>query len=442
MIKKIIAFVLGISVLFTFSGCLWDNDDNHSPDKGGKQTTSQDGKEKDNDDFKNIGENSEATSEYYSPIDITVGYDSLTTDDQRSCYKELVNCAREISQDKTESGVYPCKMVTMDNVVLTESEIRLVLSCFKLDNPMLFWLTDNFGYSNTKGYTALQLYSYESPQKVSAMEENLMKVTNNFVGSIKSGLDNYSLEMMAHNMVIDTAKYADDVKSAKDDYLAFTPYGALVNKNAVCEGYAKAFQYLLARLGIKSTTVMGMGSEELHMWNGVLINDSWYFVDPSWDDGKSYSRYDYFNITESQLLADHTIADIYSNLSSDDICGKEKGAANFNVFVPECYEIADNYYVRDCCHFTDLYSYDNQEIINSLYNAADNGEEYFHMYIDPLYLEYTNAVDQLFSTGDQLFFSYADAVNGMYPKNTIDKDNIFIVRKENLSVVTVKLSYY
>ena len=224
--------------------------------------------------------------------------------------------------------------------------------------------------------------------------------------------------------------------------MAFTPYGAIVNGNAVCEGYAKAFGYLLSQLGIESKGIVGKGSQELQMWNAVKIEGNWYYTDISWDDGKEYSRYDYFNITESQLKKDHTISKVYSKCSSDEVNGTNGvKAINFNFSVPECDSTEENYYVKKAVHFTDLYSYQNDEMTNALYNAANNKEKYFHIYIDPVYLEYNGAVDQLFVSGDQLFFTYIDTVNSMYPSNYIDKSGVSIIKKENLSIVTVKLSY-
>ena len=385
----------------------------------------------------------EAKNEYYSPLDIKVGYNCLTTDEQRQCYTALADSVNEISVEETEGGIYKCKMVTLDNVVLTQSEIRLVIAAYKMDNPLAFWITDNFGYSNTNGYTALQLYSYESPKSLEAMEKKLMKKINAIVKSAKSNLDEFGRELYAHNRIIDTAKYAKDVKVTEDDYLAFTPYGALVNGSAVCEGYAKSFQYLLSRLGIECCTITGKGNKELHMWNAVKIDGLWYYVDCSWDDSKNYSRYDYFNITENQLTTNHTISGLYSDLTSDEICGSNGNkAANFNIFLPDCYDTSQNYYVKSCPHVTDIYDEYNEEFTNAVYEAANNGAEYFHFYIDPLYLDYNNAVDLMFNTGDYLFFRYVDNVIQMAPNYFIDKDNIFIVKKENLSVVTVKLSYY
>ena len=64
--------------------------------------------------------------------------------------------------------------------------------------------------------------------------------------------------------------------------LARTAYSVLVRHLAVCEGYTMAYRYLLEKVGIKSEEIV---SEKMrHCWNYVLIIDSWYHVDVTWDD--------------------------------------------------------------------------------------------------------------------------------------------------------------
>ena len=442
MKKQILALFMGCVLLCGFSGC--GKTSKATENKTTTTTVSNENlnKDKDDTDYKDIDIKQSEKSDYYTPIEIKNGYDSLQTDDQRKFYDLVLESTNSVAEEKDENDIYPCSIVNMENTVLTQAEIRLVITAVKEDNPMLFWLTDKFGFSNTEGYTAIQLYSYESPEKIKTMQNKLNKEVNKFINSVEYGLDDFSLELLAHDYIIDRCKYDDDVKDSDDDYLAFTPYGAIVNGNAVCEGYAKAFSYLLSQLGIESKGIVGKGSQELHMWNAVKIDGNWYYTDISWDDGKEYSRYDYFNITESQLKKDHTISKVYSKCSSDEVNGTNGvKAINFNFSVPECDSTEENYYVKKTVHFTDLYSYQNDEMTNALYNAANNKEKYFHIYIDPVYLEYNGAVDQLFVSGDQLFFTYIDTVNSMYPSNYIDKSGVSIIKKENLSVVTVKLSY-
>jgi len=83
-------------------------------------------------------------------------------------------------------------------------------------------------------------------------------------------------------------------------------YGAFVENQVVCEGYAKAFKYIMDDLNIECILVSGVatnssGKEEAHMWNYVKLNDSWYGIDVTWDDpiinGGTYKnnlRHDYF----------------------------------------------------------------------------------------------------------------------------------------------------
>lgn len=433
---------MSVVMLSLFSGCEKDKKVTENNNTTIETTTQNLNKENDDNSYQDIDIKDLEKSDYYIPVEQKNGYNSLETDDQRTFYDMVVESTSAIAEDKDEQGFYPCSIVNFENTVLTQAEIRLVITAVKEDNPMLFWLTDNFGFSNTNGYTALQLYSYASPEDVKSMQSKLNEKVNEFINSVEYGLDEFNLELTVHNYILDNCEYADNVKSADDDYLAFTPYGAIVNGSAVCEGYAKAFGYLLSQLGIESKGILGKGSQELHMWNAVKIDDNWYYTDVSWDDSKEYSKYDYFNITETQLKNDHTISPLYSECTSDQICGSNGvDATNFNLSLPQCESIDANYYVRNSVHFIDFYSYQNDEMTSALFNAANNKEEYFHIYIDPLYLDYNGAVDQLFVNGDQLFFIYIDTVNSMYPYNYIDKSGVSIIKKENLSVVTVKLSY-
>lgn len=64
--------------------------------------------------------------------------------------------------------------------------------------------------------------------------------------------------------------------------IGHTLYGALVNRVAVCDAYAKAYMFLLDKVGIKSYLC---NSQELnHVWNIVYLYGEYYHVDVTWDD--------------------------------------------------------------------------------------------------------------------------------------------------------------
>lgn len=92
--------------------------------------------------------------------------------------------------------------------------------------------------------------------------------------------------------------------------------GALIERKAVCEGIALAFQYILNRLGVDCMTVSGrvMKSEknyykDYHAWNVVSLNNENYHVDVTWDhpieiNRKKYPTYGYYCMP-TRLFQDH-----------------------------------------------------------------------------------------------------------------------------------------
>lgn len=66
--------------------------------------------------------------------------------------------------------------------------------------------------------------------------------------------------------------------------------GRVGTEGPVCEGYARAFKVLCDAADIPCVLVSGdakstvNGTAGGHMWNYVLLEDSWYAVDPTWND--------------------------------------------------------------------------------------------------------------------------------------------------------------
>lgn len=92
-----------------------------------------------------------------------------------------------------------------------------------------------------------------------------------------------------------------DVEYAYEDYLngtvrpdAHSLKGALLDKSAVCDGYASAFQYYMLLLDIPCNTIINSD----HAWNQVCVNGKWYFVDVTWDD----PVWDYYGTVSHQNL--------------------------------------------------------------------------------------------------------------------------------------------
>ncbi len=93
----------------------------------------------------------------------------------------------------------------------------------------------------------------------------------------------------------------------------YTMYGAMVGRRCVCEGYTKAYSYLLDRVGIENyycdSSALG------HIWNILYIDGEKYHVDVTWDDPvydiTGYVTHDYFLCSTEKMMADQHNADDY-----------------------------------------------------------------------------------------------------------------------------------
>ncbi len=109
-------------------------------------------------------------------------------------------------------------------------------------------------------------------------------------------------ERAIHDWIVNNTQY-------DKSYSIYDPYNTLINHAGVCEGYSLLAQKMFTIAGIESIIVEGTGDGGSHAWNMVHIDGKWYHVDLTWDDPVSSSdvlRYDYYNLTDTQMSADHT----------------------------------------------------------------------------------------------------------------------------------------
>ena len=100
----------------------------------------------------------------------------------------------------------------------------------------------------------------------------------------------------AKNAIVRNASYASALGfangEAKYSDAAHSVLGLFQNGRIVCDGYAKAFQYLMHRAGVPCVVVFGSteseeaASEEQfnHAWNKVFLNGKWLNMDVCWAD--------------------------------------------------------------------------------------------------------------------------------------------------------------
>lgn len=115
-----------------------------------------------------------------------------------------------------------------------------------------------------------------------------------YAACISEGMTDLEKVVSAHDWLVANCQYDPYVGSGNKQYVAsdgtvynedplvYTSYGAFVNRNVVCQGYALAFKVLMDRAGIPCSYVRSDAIN--HAWDMVQLGGKWYHVDATWDD--------------------------------------------------------------------------------------------------------------------------------------------------------------
>lgn len=130
-------------------------------------------------------------------------------------------------------------------------------------------------------------------------------------------------ELMQPNMTaIEKIKAIHDDVILKTTYTAqsnvvsvHSPYAITQYGIGVCQAYALLTYRMLTAAGFETRYVTGEAGGVGHAWNLVKVDGTWYHLDTTWDDpvfqfgehDEDYIGYDYFLISDAQILKNHTI---------------------------------------------------------------------------------------------------------------------------------------
>ena len=155
------------------------------------------------------------------------------------------------------------------------------------------------------------------PSPLSAYDRAIYDGAEQVLGGILTdGMSDYEKEFAIYQWVVDNVNYdwTHQNVMAETPRSSYEPYGGLVDRTAVCLGYAATFQLLCDLAGVECVTVVGacFGSTGDHAWNMVRLDGAWYCTDVTWDAnqreqsveaGLSYGSdyWIYFNITSDEM---------------------------------------------------------------------------------------------------------------------------------------------
>ena len=268
----------------------------------------------------------------YSNVSVDKYFYNQLEEPSQNIYK-----AFESNRENMKSGTYRIELGdTFSSLLSTAngqdelgSYYQSAIEAYTYDNPEIFYLSPNKMYLNIETTTVGSSVTYNvyidngNENNYFIDEFTSQSQVENAISQIEQ-LKNQILEnrsgnayediKMVHDYLVDNIEY--DTTISKENI--YNVYGALINRTAVCEGYARSFKYLMDELGIPCTLVIGKGTNaqgqtENHAWNYVQLNGNWYAIDCTWDDPVSTtgyvsqsSKYRYFLKGSNEFVQDHT----------------------------------------------------------------------------------------------------------------------------------------
>lgn len=125
----------------------------------------------------------------------------------------------------------------------------------------------------------------------------------------------YTKVKKIHDFLVDSIDYEMKSDITVNGHSVFDVTGALLDGQAVCDGYSKAFNEIAKRVGLETKRVTGDAWNDTYSggyaWNIVKVNGKWYHVDTTWDDpisydGKRRKTYEYFLKSDDYMAQSRT----------------------------------------------------------------------------------------------------------------------------------------
>ncbi len=199
-------------------------------------------------------------------------------------------------------------------------------------------------------YQVIKINYYNINNKtMTIMKNKINKESNTIIKSIPKNYSKKDKIQYIHDTLIKRVSYDHTTVKAHSNDL----YGALINKQAICSGYALTYTYLLKKININSSIVVSND----HAWTLLdhkYIDVTWNDIDQKDRNNKEYISHDYYGMTYNEIkkLPHHQImGSIYSN-------------KNINLLF--------NYF-SNTQSYCNNYTYDNvKTILNKQYKQGNN----------------------------------------------------------------------
>lgn len=241
---------------------------------------------------------------------------------------------------------------------LSDDLLDKVFNCVLYDHPELFYI-DGYQYTTrTRDDEIVAIsfhanYIYDEELTAQYNEQLETAISELIANAPVDGSDYDKVRYVFDTLIINT----DYVMNCRDNQNVLSVF---LFHQSVCNGYAKATQLLLNRLGVESVVVNGSADGESHAWNLVKADGAWYYLDTTWGDSdfkdSRYQdanpvNYDYFMVDSATLNQTHV--------------------AQNPVALPECVAKDCNYYIHENLYISGLDPEQLQSVFDRGYESGE-----------------------------------------------------------------------
>lgn len=192
-------------------------------------------------------------------------------------------------------------VINLELFQIPHDDIIYIMRSVMFDNPDIFYVNASYipyQYNKSTGIISTVTPQYIfTKSKIPSYIKKFNSSSKKLIEGIDSSWSDYKKALIIHDRIIAHCKYK------KENLKSYTAYNVIVSGKGICEGYSRAYCYLLSLVGVDSKCINN--ESKAHCWNMVKISGKWYHVDVTSDDPvpdlTGYVSHKYFLINDTKL---------------------------------------------------------------------------------------------------------------------------------------------
>ena len=224
--------------------------------------------------------------------------------------KDAYDAFRTAAEDPFREEPVPILSGQGEEEQLTVADLDSVYQGFLFDHPELFYLDRSYRYrvcgagaeESADGVLVIPLPG--SIEEIRQLGDRFQDAAKELLSGA-GGPECCAADPGAiYDLLVKHAAYTEEALYDPSMVNEHTAYGALVQKSAVCDGYALALKYLMDLCGIECIVIPGTVNGAPHVWNTAFWDGRWHEMDITWDASSGAGR-QYFDLTTEEMNRDH-----------------------------------------------------------------------------------------------------------------------------------------